>query len=62
MKAKMYPLLERCIEDGVALGYARAHKHTDNPDESHMIASLEQAIMNVIDDAFTFDDFEEQPQ
>ena len=53
MKAKMYPLLERCIEDGVALGYARAHKHTDNPDESHMIASLEQAIMNVIDDAFT---------
>ena len=33
MKIKMYPLIERIVEEGIESGYNRARKHTDSPDE-----------------------------
>ena len=29
MRPKVYPILVRCVEDGVAYGWNRAHKHED---------------------------------
>jgi hypothetical protein len=56
MKANMRLLLERCIEDGIAHGYRRAHKHVDNPSEGYTVDAISAAIWLEID---TYFDFEE---
>ena len=54
MKPKLLPLLERCIEDGLELGYNRAHKHLDNPTQHQIIEKQFDAIMTQIFEAFDF--------
>lgn len=54
MTPKFYPLLQRCIEDGVAQGYARAHKHMADPPEHAVRAAIEEAIMTEIHEWFDF--------
>ncbi|MDP3939770.1 MAG: hypothetical protein Q8R92_16760 [Deltaproteobacteria bacterium] len=34
MRIKAYTVVERAVDEGVALGYNRAHKHTDTPGEA----------------------------
>jgi hypothetical protein len=48
MKAKEYPVLARAVEDGVADGYRRAHKHTGNPVPGTVINEIEQAVLGAI--------------
>ena len=55
MKVNMRLLLERCIEDGVARGYRRAHKHTDEPTEAHILSQIHDAIWLEIDEYFDFE-------
>ena len=45
---KLWPLLERCIEEGLAIGYHRAHKHNDAPNEAEMCEAQRGAIVNEI--------------
>jgi hypothetical protein len=45
-------LLELCIEKGIAYGYARAHKHTDRPDERVITEAVELAIWEELDEWF----------
>lgn len=56
MKANIYKLLCRCVEDGIAYGWNRAHKHVDDPDEHAIKAEIEQAVINEICEWFTFDE------
>jgi hypothetical protein len=55
MKAKEYDLLDRCVENGVALGYRRAHKHTEKPEEDDLFEQIRQAVMGEICEWFDFD-------
>lgn len=55
MKARTLKLLERCIEDGLASGWMRAHKHSDNPDAEHVQDSQYLAILNEIHEWFEFE-------
>ena len=55
MKVKMYPLIERLVEEGIDAGYLRAHKHTDTPIEETIKHCIEQYIMNGFDETFEFD-------
>lgn len=55
MKPKTYQLLERCIDDGISLGYNRSYKHTDDPSEEHMKQEIFRAVMNEICEWFDFD-------
>lgn len=48
LKPNTYKLLDRCIEDGVRLGVARAYKHTETPTQDQLYEALESAIMNEI--------------
>lgn len=48
MKANEYLILSECVEDGINLGYTRAHKHTDNPTEQQIKEAIEQAVMTEI--------------
>ena len=56
MKAKTRVILEMAIEQGVARGYRRAHKHVDNPNEGAIMAHLEECVMSQIYEYFTFDE------
>lgn len=55
MKAKEYPLLVRCVEEGVAYGYSRAHKHTDTPTEEQIKDAIAEAVVSKICEGFAFE-------
>ena len=54
MTPKDYRLLVRCVEDGVAYGYNRAHKHTESPSEDMLKAKIEDAVLAEISEWFDF--------
>jgi hypothetical protein len=60
MKVRAYPVLCRAIEDGVAYGWQRAHKHLDAPDAQTIEEQIVTAVVNEICHYFDFDDTEEQ--
>jgi hypothetical protein len=55
MKPKTRVILEMAIEEGVRRGYARAHKHVENPTEGAIIEHIEDAVMSQIYEYFTFE-------
>ena len=59
MKVKMYTLVEQIVEQGIAAGYLRAHKHTDTPIEETIKSCIHQYIMQGFDEAFEFDQEEQ---
>ncbi len=49
MKAKEYNLIAQCVETGVMLGWNRAHKHTDEPEDHHIREQIERgALKNAV--------------
>lgn len=57
MKPKYYEILSDCVQKGISLGWHRAHKHDNNPDEDYILDHIENNIMNQICEYFTFDEF-----
>jgi len=58
MKPRLLPLLERCIETGIDLGYNRAHKHTDAPAQHQIGQAIYDAIMNELFENFDFEELQ----
>ena len=58
MKPKILPVLEMCIENGLAYGYRRAFKHTDNPTEEQITNQIRESIMHELYEWFDFDGVE----
>ena len=56
MKPKIRVILELAIEEGVRRGYARAHKHVENPTEEAICETIEDCVMSQIYEYFTFDE------
>jgi len=56
MKPKSLPLLERCIESGIELGYNRAFKHEDNPSKEHIQNCIYTSIMGEFYEWFDFEE------
>jgi len=48
MKAKDHYVLEMCIKDGINIGWARAHKYTETPDENLIKQEIETEISNMV--------------
>lgn len=59
MKFKTYAIVARAVEEGVALGYRRAHKHVDNPAEDDLRDALETEVLNALCEVLEFDPPEE---
>ena len=55
MKPKILPVLEMCIENGLAYGYRRAFKYTDTPTEEQVIATIRDSIMHEFYEWFDFE-------
>lgn len=56
MRVKPYDVLARCIEEGIAYGWNRAHKHTDTPSEDHVKEQMTTAILGEVSEYFDFGD------
>jgi hypothetical protein len=50
-----YEIISRAVEEGVAYGYRRAHKHTDKPTEAQMTTEIENAVMNSLSEVLVYD-------
>jgi hypothetical protein len=59
MKPKIIPLLEECIEEGLQIGYHRAHKHIDKPFEEQIWKQQQSAIMEEIFERFDFEELKD---
>ncbi|MBI4151840.1 hypothetical protein HY496_02620 [Candidatus Woesearchaeota archaeon] len=59
LKVKAYPVLCQAVEEGVAYGWNRAHKHTSEPGEEVIREQIEQAVLNEVCERFDFDDDKE---
>ncbi len=56
IKWRSYQIISRAVEEGVASGYMRAHKHTDTPDEEHLKQEIENYVMMALCEVIDFDD------
>ena len=55
MKVRMYELIQECVENGVSIGFNRAHKHTDTPTDENLQNSIIDSVMMEICERFSFD-------
>lgn len=56
VRANCFAVMSRAVEEGVAYGWQRAHKHTDAPDEVLIRTQIEEAVLNAICEVFSFDE------
>jgi hypothetical protein len=52
MKVKYHVIIARCIEDGITMGWKRAHKHTDTPDVTAIHDAMFAELYQTMGDAF----------
>lgn len=60
MTPKFRNVLEHAIETGIRLGYSRAHKHTDKPDEHVIYRYIEQSVWTELYEWFDFDEKDDE--
>jgi len=53
-----YKIISDTIETSIKLGWNRAHKHIDNPEQQHVLNEIHTAIMNDLCQILKFDDEE----
>jgi hypothetical protein len=58
MKVKTDRVLLHCIDVGIELGWATAHKHNDSPNQVQIKDAISVAISDELDEWFTWDDDE----
>ena len=61
MRANEYQMFARAVEEGVASGWRRAHKHVEQPPPEDIMAAIEGAVMAAVCEVFWFDGQEPQP-
>ena len=49
-------LIERAVDDGLRIGFERAHKHTDAPSRDHVLTMQEAAIWEQLDAVMVLED------
>ncbi len=52
MKPRFFTVLDYCIETGVAMGIARAHKYNDKPTEDDLKEHIGREISNMLNEWF----------
>ena len=60
MKPKAMMVLEMCIEEGLAYGWNRAHKHKDDPTPTEIQDKQHQAITELIWEWFDMGESDER--
>ena len=58
MRVDAYAVLCRAVEEGVAYGWQRAHKHVEAPGRDAVLEQIERAVLDAVCAYFAFDDTE----
>lgn len=56
VKVRAYSVFSRAVEEGVAYGWRRAHKYTDQPDEATIKEQIVTAVLNEVCEWFDFNE------
>ena len=60
MRARVYPALRRCIEDGVAMAWnCRVYKYTPTPTDAQVIDTIAECVIDAVCEAFDFPEDDE---
>jgi hypothetical protein len=54
MTPKFQRIFDDCLENGIRRGYARAHKHVENPGEEIILDNIQECIMSELYEYFNF--------
>lgn len=54
LSVNVYEVLSRAVEEGLRMGWNRAHKHDDNPNQESIIEHQHMEIMNAACEVFNF--------
>jgi hypothetical protein len=60
VRVKEYKVLDECVEKGINIGWHRAHKHTETPNEDQMKVEIHREVMNELAEYFIFADDEDE--
>lgn len=60
MRPREYVILRECVENGVQRGWAKAHKHADNPTPGHIQSAIETAVLDEIHEYFIFEEMNDE--
>jgi hypothetical protein len=55
ISVRPYPVLLRAVEEGVAMGWQRAYKHTDQPGAAVVQEAIVQSVLAEISEYFEFE-------
>ena len=55
MKVNEYNVMLTAVENGVSIGYVRAHKHVETPTAAALQTAIIDAVMNEVCEWFTFE-------
>ena len=55
LQIKTYRIVERAVEEGIAYGLKRAHKHHENPSQDHIAIEIEKAVMFSLSEVIDFE-------
>lgn len=58
VRLRTYDIVSRAVEEGIAYGYNRAFKHTDNPLPESIKHEIFNSVMSSLTDVLIFDDYE----
>jgi hypothetical protein len=58
MKVNEYNVMLTAVENGVSVGYVRAHKHTETPTPAALQTAITDAVMNEVCEWFKFEEEE----
>lgn len=56
VRVRVYPVLARAVEEGTAIGWARAHQYVDSPSPESIRDAVAQAILSELCDVLMFDE------
>lgn len=59
MTPKFQRIFELCLKNGTRRGYARAHKHVENPGEEIIFDNIQDCILLELDEYFNFKEFDD---
>lgn len=56
MKINAYTVISERIDQGVKVGYRRAFKYTEHPDEDYVIETIANEVLNALSEVIIWDD------
>lgn len=55
IRIRAYDVISRAVEEGIARGWNRAHKHSDSPSPETIRIAIEEEVMLEISDVVDFE-------